>query len=119
MRSLLAASFIIFFAASYSFTQSSYIPAKLSGSQIGADVRLILDALESIHPGLDRYDTKADRAKALDGLRRLARTGGTEFEFYLAASRYLAAIRPLKVSRRQSEPSSVPIRCDRRTDVRA
>lgn len=93
MRSLLAASFIIFFAASSSFAQPLHVPAKLDGAQIAADVRLMLDALESIHPGLDRYDTKVDRAKALDGLRRLERTGGTELELYLAVSRYLAAIR--------------------------
>lgn len=119
MRSLLAASIIIFFAASSSFTQASYIPAKLSGSQIAADVRLMLDALETIHPGLERYDTNAERAKALDGLRRLERTGGTEFEFYLAASRYLAAIRcdhtkaelsPDLSKYREDNPSHLPFR---------
>ncbi|HCA57610.1 MAG TPA: hypothetical protein DEP46_06430 [Blastocatellia bacterium] len=119
MRSLLAASFIIFFAASSSFAQPLHVPAKLDGAQIAADVRLMLDALESIHPGLDRYDTKVDRAKALDGLRRLERTGGTELELYLAASRYLAAIRcdhtkaelsPQLSKYREDNPSHLPFR---------
>ncbi|MGD9587418.1 MAG: S41 family peptidase [Pyrinomonadaceae bacterium] len=119
MRLLLSAFFIVLSIAAGSIAQTSYAPPKMSAEQVAADIRLLVDALESIHPGLDRYDTKTDRDIAVEALRRLAKTGGNEFELYLALSRYLAAIRcdhtkaelsPAISKHREDHPSHLPFK---------
>lgn len=119
MRSFLTA-FVLFAAAvSAANAQSPYTPAKLNADQVSADLKLMNDALKAIHPGLERYNTSQEKERAEAALNALAKRGSDEFEFYLAVSRYLAAIRcdhtkaelsPALAKYREENPSHFPFR---------
>lgn len=119
MKDLLALALFTLVASLNVISQGAYVPAKLSPSDLSEDIRLLVDSLNSTHPGLDRYDTRSDEAKAMAEIERLQVSGGNEMEFYLAISRHLAAIRcdhtkaelPSGLAKfREENPSHFPFR---------
>ncbi len=68
-------------------------PSELSGEEALADVALARNALESIHPGYDRYTRKQTLDSIWDSIERDALRGMDRDELYLQLSLLLAQIR--------------------------
>lgn len=67
-------------------------PTVLTPAQEIADVALMRSAYERVHPGLERYQTKATIDAAFDRLAAFAGAPHTDLEFYGAISEAIAAI---------------------------
>lgn len=66
---------------------------KLAPDAAAADAALLRATLEAIHPGLDRYASRAELDAAFARVGALAAGGPTDLELYVEISRLLAAIR--------------------------
>lgn len=58
-----------------------------------ADIALLRDAYETLHPGLYRYSTPREMAARFDALARAWRRPQTRAERYLSLSRFLATVK--------------------------
>lgn len=66
---------------------------RLPGAALAADVDLLQQALEALHPGLYRSATPAEVSERLAALRRQLAGGATLTEAFLALSRFTATVR--------------------------
>ena len=69
-----------------------FAPRLLSAQQATKDVAILRRALETVHPGLHRYTTKADLALAFTRLEVAASKPITELALHAEVARLLAAI---------------------------
>lgn len=65
----------------------------IDGDRLTADVRVLREAFETLHPGLLRYATKPEMDRRFDALAERLGQGATLEEAYLALSEFAATIR--------------------------
>ncbi len=70
----------------------TYIPKPLSTQQMQEDAQLLKRALQTVHPGLTRYTSAEDIAKAFSTLEVSTKSSSDALHFYMAISLMLAQI---------------------------
>jgi Peptidase family S41 len=97
----------------------TYISKELTAQQTQEDVRLLKRALETVHPGLTRYTSAEDIARAFSALEASTKNGSDEIRLYSAISLMLAQIRcdhtkaelPAALEKfRNEQPTHLPFR---------
>ena len=67
--------------------------APIAPADLAADVALLREVYEALHPGLDRYTTRAQRDRAYDAILAEAGAAPTLATTYLALTRFTATLR--------------------------
>lgn len=98
---------------------ADFTPAPLTPAQAAADIALMRRALETIHPGLYRYDSRATIDAAFTGLERGAADGSDQLRLWRDIASMLANIHcdhtkpepPAALERyRLDHPTHLPLR---------
>lgn len=93
-----------------------YEPGELSRRDIVRDSSLLINVMNDIHPGYDRYLDVDQRKDAERMFKQEAKASGNSDEFYVAVARYLAKIR-CEHTEAELPPSSVEWRGDNDTMI--
>lgn len=80
-------------AAGLAFAPSAWAQTTLRGADLAADIAILREAYEALHPGLYRYATPARVAARFDALAANWGQDQTRAEAYLTLSHFLASVR--------------------------
>lgn len=81
----------LLFITSFSFSQN--ISRRFYADQLSTDIGVLQKALTTLHPGLYRYNSKAQMAASFAALRNKAKNGMQEKHFYLEVAKLTAKIK--------------------------
>lgn len=118
MRQLLVSAVTVVATAGQLLAQA-YEAKPLTPAEAAADIAVLREALETIHPGYTRFASRAEMDASADQLEALAGGGTTDERLYLEVSGLLAQIRcdhtkaelpEAMVDFRQRVPSYLPVR---------